>query len=538
MARPWRLRHKLVIGLALVVGGVGLLLGGTLFGLSAYMRTMRATNRKLDESQIAVQLRDRIHDIGTVGPADEKAQILDRIEKAKHTLKAYRITLEDQAVRHGLDLDDGDHELALAARLDVAFARLSNDLEEATKPGVDPEPGKPLIERAAMRGAYADLNQLSTDLFRYIISDVKESFVRSEANHRRSLSVVGSASVFVVVLVATLLHYFRVWVFSPIGAIQAGVRRVHAGNFDKPIRLDSHDELQELADEFNAMAARMLAVQRDLVRQVEERSQQLVAAEKMVTVGFLAAGVAHEINNPLASIAFCAEALERRLEHLLDASPGADADVIRKYLGMIQQEAFRCKQITERLLDYSRTGSGRWEPTDLGGLVQNVLELVQHLPASRGKRLVFRPDVRVVAAIDANEVQGLVNNLVVNALENTDEGGTVQIGLRAAGDAAELTVRDTGCGMSADTLAHLFEPFYTRSRTGKGTGLGLFISQKVATQHGGAITAASDGPGKGSTFSVRLPIRSSEARQGTGDMGHETEETRVTIPMPGVRVAA
>jgi signal transduction histidine kinase len=112
-----------------------------------------------------------------------------------------------------------------------------------------------------------------------------------------------------------------------------------------------------------------------------------------------------------------------------------------------------------------------------------------------------------MAPADANELQGLVNNLVVNALENMDVGGTVEIGLRTIQDTVELTVTDNGCGMSKDVLAKVFEPFFTRSKTGKGTGLGLFISQRVATQHGGTITAASDGPGQGSQFTVRFPIR-------------------------------
>ncbi len=122
-------------------------------------------------------------------------------------------------------------------------------------------------------------------------------------------------------LVLTLLYYFRVWVFAPIKQLQAGVHRVHEGNFDHPIRLGSQDELEELANEFNAMTARLREVYKDLARQVNERTRQLVRSERMVSVGFLAAGVAHEINNPLASIAFCAEALERRLHDLLARAP-------------------------------------------------------------------------------------------------------------------------------------------------------------------------------------------------------------------------
>src|SRR5205085_4040015 len=139
----------------------------------------------------------------------------------------------------------------------------------------------------------------------------------------------------------------RVWVFRPIKELQAGVHRVHGGNFDQPIRLSSKDELEELANEFNAMTVRLRDIYKSLAQQVNERTRQLVRSERMVSVGFLAAGVAHEINNPLASIAFCAEAMERRLQDLLASAKGADAEAVIKYLKVVQQEAFRCKQITQ-----------------------------------------------------------------------------------------------------------------------------------------------------------------------------------------------
>jgi len=123
------------------------------------------------------------------------------------------------------------------------------------------------------------------------------------------------------------------------------------------------------------MTARLSAIYLDLARQVNERSRQLVRSERMVSVGFLAAGVAHEINNPLASILFCAEALERRPGGGLAAvvarrASAADAEVLTRYLKMIQQEALRCKDITQKLLDFSRTGERKREPTDLAALIK------------------------------------------------------------------------------------------------------------------------------------------------------------------------
>jgi HAMP domain-containing protein len=386
VARPWRLRHKLVLGLALVVGSVAVLLGGALFGLSSFVETATATQRKMEEMQIVFQLRLRVQQIGdpdeevrrdtSRGKRDvEKAEIDRPARIARDVLEAYKLTLHNDPVRLSLDPDGGEEEFARIARMEKAFGRLDEAVTVATAARVGIEGSDRLIEDAGVKTALAELTTLTDELFSIVMGDIKYSFERSAANHRRSLYIVGSATTLAVVLVLTLLYYFSVWIFSPIKALQAGVHRVHGGDFDHPIRLGSQDELEELANEFNAMTVRLRDVYADLARQVNERTRQLVRSERMVSVGFLAAGVAHEINNPLASIAFCAEALERRLQTVLARAPG-EAEVILKYLRMMQEEAQRCKQITQKLLDFSRSG-GRRESTDLTHLVQDVIEVAQ-----------------------------------------------------------------------------------------------------------------------------------------------------------------
>ena len=148
--------------------------------------------------------------------------------------------------------------------------------------------------------------------------------------------------------------------------------------------------MSELADAMNDMTARFQAIRDDLDRQVQERTKQVVRSEQLASVGFLAAGVAHEINNPLASIALCAESLEGR--HPRRARSGRRhqrrrRDVIRNYLRMIQNEAFRCKGITEQLLDFSRMGDVTRQNTDLRELVQGVIDMVGHLGTYQDKQL-------------------------------------------------------------------------------------------------------------------------------------------------------
>jgi signal transduction histidine kinase len=174
---------------------------------------------------------------------------------------------------------------------------------------------------------------------------------------------------------------------------------------------------------------------------------------------------------------------------------------------MIQEEAFRCKRITEKLLDFSRCGEIQRSRTDLVELVQSVVEMVQHMGKYRGKAVLFQPRQAVLAQVDPQEIKQVVLNLVVNALDSMEPGGTLRIEVRYSHGLAEMVFDDDGCGMPPEVLENIFEPFFTRRKVGKGTGLGLSITHNIISQHGGEIAAASPGPGLGATFTVRLPVR-------------------------------
>jgi signal transduction histidine kinase len=381
----------------------------------------------------------------------------------------------------------------------------------------------------------ASLAQESNDLVQAVYDSVGSRLEIAKDDHKWSVWIVLTTSIVGVLMMTCLLRFFYTWVFFPVRDLEKGAGRVAQGDFDHRIDVHSGDEMEELAAAFNNMTGRLREMYRDLARQVNERSRQLVRSERLAGVGFLAAGVAHEINNPLASIAFCSEALEARLTNLLasrtkagprlvrDGVPGQelDQDVVIKYLKMIQEEAFRCKEITERLLEFSRTGERRREPTDLADLVQSVLDMAQHLQNRKGKQIVFDPPSSVVAWVNSQEIKSVVLNLVVNALDSMEEGGALTITLRHHNEMAELIFSDTGCGMSAEVLENIFEPFFTRSRSGKGTGLGLTITHRVITQHGGEIEAASGGLNAGSTFTVRLPLQPVETNEQPSSIGDQ-----------------
>ncbi len=294
----------------------------------------------------------------------------------------------------------------------------------------------------------------------------------SKGQYQTSRIIVWSSALMVLGMLCGLTVLFHRWVLSPVRMLQRGVRHVARGSFDYKINLRSGDEMQDLGEAFNDMTAKISLTYADLERQVQERSRQLVRSERLAGVGFLAAGVAHEINNPLASIAFCAEALDHRLARFLADASDPDHRLVINYLKMIQEEAFRCKSITEKLLDFSRCNDITRERTDLSGLIQGVVDMIQHIGKYRGKTIVFHPREALMAHVDSQEIKQVVLNLIVNALESMDHQGTLRIDARYHQGMAEMTFVDDGCGMEGEVLENIFEPFFTQATGGEGDGAG------------------------------------------------------------------
>jgi signal transduction histidine kinase len=172
---------------------------------------------------------------------------------------------------------------------------------------------------------------------------------------------------------------------------------------------------------------------------------------------------------------------------------------------MIEEEAFRCKEITERLLDFSRLGDVEKQSTDIRDLVQGVIEMVGHLGKYREKTIELTQGDIAIAPVNPAEIKQVVLNLITNALDSIDPGQKVQVHVLDETDQVRVVVRDEGCGMTDEIRQHLFEPFFTRRRDGQGTGLGLSISYRIVSDHGGQIDAHSEGAGAGSEFSFTLP---------------------------------
>jgi signal transduction histidine kinase len=238
------------------------------------------------------------------------------------------------------------------------------------------------------------------------------------------------------------------------------------------------------------------------VTRAKRLEQQMLLTERLTTAGRLAAGVAHELNNPLATIAGCAEALLARAREGEFASA---IDDFRHYLGLIEEEAYRCKEITGSLLQFVREPGSRRAPTDLNALVVKTLELLSRQSRFVGRRFVTELDPTLpLVTVNEGQMRQVLLGIAANALEAMGPEGALTVRSRQARDEVEIELEDEGPGIPDEVLVRIFDPFFTTKPPGQGTGLGLAIAQGIVTDHGGRIQVTS-WPGKGSTFRVVLP---------------------------------
>lgn len=234
-----------------------------------------------------------------------------------------------------------------------------------------------------------------------------------------------------------------------------------------------------------------------------EANRAIARAEKLAAVGRLAAGVVHEINNPLATISACAESLEARVnEGEFDGS--SSLEDLREYLGLIRSEAFRCKSITMGLLDFSRTRMSDHVTIDLADVIRSAVRLLSHQKRSTAIDFAVEiaHDLQPVSG-DPGQLQQAVIALATNALDAMGETGVLTILARNDESKVVVEVTDTGVGIPPENLPKIFEPFFTTKEIGRGTGLGLAVCYGILTEHGGTLDVQST-VGTGTTFTITL----------------------------------
>ncbi len=326
------------------------------------------------------------------------------------------------------------------------------------------------------------------------IDDIAEDLVRT----RNRLILVVIAFLIATIAAGLVLGTFHVT--RPIARLLGGVRNVREGDFRARVKAGRNDEIGQLVGEFNAMIGALADARTRSEAETEARTRLergLQQVDKLVTIGQLSAGLAHEIGSPL-------QVLSGRAATLINHT---DPQVQRQGEVLVAQ-CDRIAQIVEQLLSFGRRKPVVTERCDLVSPVRSVIDLLGGEARRHGVSLGLRVsgDAHEIAG-DRDQLQQVALNLVRNALTATPSGGDIQVRVDRVGELVTLCVRDTGCGIDAATKERLFDPFFTTRASSGGTGLGLAVVRSIASEHRAKIEVHSE-PGHGAEFVVSFPTYS------------------------------
>lgn len=344
------------------------------------------------------------------------------------------------------------------------------------------------------------------------------------ALQRRSLLVTG---IHVVLIGIFIVFFSRRFVDRPIRELIDGTRAVSAMQLDKPIEINSSEELGELASSFNIMRERLQQARaethrftQELEAKSEERAKQLQIAhqkllqsDRLASLGQLSASVAHEINNPLSGVLNLSKLMQRILTD--DGVPASRVQEFRRYLSQVINETARVGRIVSDLLAFSRRSKPQSKRTDLNEIVRNTISLLSHKLKLSNVEVEenLAPDLPAVRC-DSSQMQQVVINLVMNGAEATQPRSQGKVIVRTSARPEEkiavLEVEDNGEGIPPEFLSKIFDPFFTTKGEGKGVGLGLSVVYGIVEAHGGELEVNSS-LGKGTVFTVTLPLAVEES---------------------------
>lgn len=351
--------------------------------------------------------------------------------------------------------------------------------------------------------------------------EIDLSLAGADADVRKaSFQFISYSAVAILLTLATIGGLVYLFVHEPVRRLREGTKRLGSGELGVQIPVSSGDELGTLAQSFNEMSHQLKDAQAEITawtHTLEERveaktaelqraHQQMIQAEKLTSLGKLAAIVAHEINNPLSGILTYAKLLRKWIDRG-DPLQG-HAEEMRESLLLIESESRRCGDIVRNLLTFARVHPLNITDVDVNRLVRQCIKLVEHKLdlGAIVPQCELQTDVPLVRG-DGGQIEQLLLALIMNAIEAMPHGGNLRVSTEAARDRNDVVIRieDDGIGIPADLLPRLFEPFVSTKEDGKGVGLGLAISRAIVDRHHGHIEVKSE-VGRGTAFIITLPV--------------------------------
>jgi len=387
--------------------------------------------------------------------------------------------------------------------------RVSREVNQAVLQGGGHWVGRAFVVRAWFITAYEPIRDIEGKIVGMLYVGMLEKPYKDLRN--KVMGTISLLSGLSTILLLGLLSSIANNITRPLRVMVEATDKIARGDLDHRVEINLRDEIGQLASSFNRMADNLAMANDNLTqwgqmleKRVEERTHELremqdslIRSEKLASLGKMAAGVAHEINNPLTSILI-------NTYLILEKCPQDDA--CRENLTMIADETTRCAQVVKGLLDFARQTPSQAIHTDINGIIDRTVQILEKQASLKNITIIRNLDRSLpLIDIDKSKIQQVFSNLIINACEAMPRGGSLTITSRTdpSGYNIEVLFADTGIGIPKENLQKLFDPFFTTKSF--GTGLGLAVSYGIIQQRGGTIDVESE-VGQGSVFKVQLPI--------------------------------
>ncbi|MFN2262730.1 MAG: cache domain-containing protein [Anaerolineales bacterium] len=434
-------------------------------------------------------------------------EIVDKVKETVFEELQYKgkdigtATIFQDDVRISTNVENADGNRALGTRVtDEVYNQVVGEGE--------PWIGRAYVVNAWYITAYEPIRDIAGKIIGILYVGVLEEKYK---DIQQSMILTFAAITIAGVLISVVVSYFIAhWILVPIFKLIDASKAVASGDLTAQVKISTKDELEYLADSFNAMA---LALRKRDEQLKEFTTQKIMASERLALIGQLSANVAHELNNPLTGIV--------TYSYLMLEDTDCE-DPNKKSLEKIVGQATRCRDIIRGLLDFSRQRKPDKTLSNINTVMEQCLSFVEKQALFLNIDILknFQEDLPMMV-IDASQIERVIMNMIINAAEAMEGEGVLIVTTRSTDDnrSVELEFRDTGPGISEENIEKIFDPFFTTKDVGHGTGLGLAISYGVVKAHQGTISVASE-LGEGTTFTVRLPVKTTEE---VPDNGHQIQ---------------